>query len=173
MAFKQVTLSLKVNYYLQTEIDMFFKGIFFEGGNEAKQKREMQKFYGEHQKYSKEFIGGMNIQKAKVQLTNKTPLNCDGRITGEIRKLPAMLSSFFESSSYEISHSKQLFSFKMIKIQEDMLRDNMTLRLTYSGKVLEHNADAVEGKTLVWKFVKGRREGLFFTLDRQTGRYGK
>ncbi len=132
-----------------------------------KQKKEMEDLYRDgYLEFEKDFQSEYHMEDGKLELLNKTDLECDARFSGKFHHLLATLLPILEEEDHEIKRKDDQFSFRMWMDAADSTLD-VAFSIKYNGEVIEHNAHTYDENLQVMKWQLGEVDssGVYFVLN--------
>ena len=165
---EKTMITLEIHPDLQGKLTLEFLGITSTEKTPEARKTEMSKFVsGEYRSEAAKIVEEWSLTDYTPTISNKTDLKCDGKIVGDFKNLVRTLTPLTDENGavYQIQRDKDRFSFTVSGIS--YTKDDMTLTITYAGKILENNAqhyDAATGR-MEWNLGKLDAAGIHFVLE--------
>lgn len=162
---------VKIHYHITPDMTgsmtLEFMGIGSDEKTLAEQKKEMKKFFDEEYLMSaEEQITGWCLKNGKVELTDKTDISTNARVTGTIENLPGSLYPLTEGKEYEMKRSGNHFSINIPSVGISEKDCPVTVFIKYDGNIVSHNAHRfIPGsRTMIWSGTKMEKTGIRFKI---------
>ncbi|HSP07044.1 MAG TPA: hypothetical protein VLR94_07690 [Acidobacteriota bacterium] len=154
---------------LRGTVTLEFLGIHSPGEKPEEQQQEMKEFYdGGYREEAAGMEKDWSLSEAHTEITNKTPLRCDAKLTGEIEDLVKSLAPLVREggTAYEIKRHAHRFSFTARGGWSENDK-NLSLIITYAGKIVEQNAQKYDeaAHRMEWNLGELTDSGIHFVLE--------
>lgn len=165
---ERFVIRYNINRDLQGTVALEFVGIHSSSEKPSEQKEEMREFYeAGYQEEAARMEREWSIVNAKAELSQKTDLRCDGKLSGEMEDLLRSLGPLLQEqgAEYEVRRGVDRFSFTA-RGGWDANDDNIVLVIRYEGKILEHNAPKYNESLheMEWNLGRLDESGIHFVL---------